>query len=84
MVELDSEDFEVQALANDDAESDAMFEVEAQEYVVSTYASPLASVPINPRTEDMAEEEEVPVATHYSIPPTTPTPTIPPNPQYPP
>ena len=77
MVDSQEEAFEVQAVVDTEVEAYAMVEFKVQEYAVAATTVPLATLPGNPRTEDMVllgVEEEGMAETRYYPPFTTPCP----------
>ena len=75
MAELysESEILEVWFLVEIQEDPEPMENSDVEESVVAYYYSPFSSLPRNPRTEEMVQQEEVPTATHYSPSYNTPT-----------
>ena len=69
MAESEWEAFDVLALKEEEAEG--MVDAKAEESILAVVAFPLVTLPRNPKTSEMAEEEEGMAAKHYY--PTTPS-----------
>ena len=77
ITDLELEAFEVQALADTEAEAEEMVEADTEKYVVSN--PPFAALPSYPSTEETVEEENFLAEKHYYNTPTTPTMINPPS-----